>query len=172
MSIVHKAKPGEARELAELAERTFRETYEAFNTTEDMDRYCRLTYSEAIQAGEISDPARASLLGRQETTLVGFAQLRWNRTPPCVAGQSPGEIQRLYVAREWHGRGIAQNLMQACLGELAARGSDVAWLGVWERNPRALSFYKKFGFREVGEHLFTLGTDRQRDIVMARPLAQ
>ena len=40
-----------------------------------------------------------------------------------------------------------------------------------ERNPRAISFYEKGGFRTVGSHTFLLGTDEQRDIVMARPLA-
>jgi ribosomal protein S18 acetylase RimI-like enzyme len=53
---------------------------------------------------------------------------------------------------------------------MASHGSDVAWLGVWERNTKAIAFYKKFGFHEVGEHVFPLGTDAQRDIVMARPV--
>jgi ribosomal protein S18 acetylase RimI-like enzyme len=50
------------------------------------------------------------------------------------------------------------------------RRSDVAWLGVWERNARAIAFYRKFGFAEVGEHVFLLGKDPQRDVVMARPV--
>jgi ribosomal protein S18 acetylase RimI-like enzyme len=60
--------------------------------------------------------------------------------------------------------------MAACLEELKARGSDVAWLGVWERNPRAIAFYRKMGFAECGEHVFTLGHEPQRDVVMARKL--
>jgi ribosomal protein S18 acetylase RimI-like enzyme len=44
------------------------------------------------------------------------------------------------------------------------------WLGVWEHNPRAIAFYKKYGFISVGEHPFPLGGDLQRDIVMAKPL--
>jgi ribosomal protein S18 acetylase RimI-like enzyme len=58
--------------------------------------------------------------------------------------------------------------MNACLAELINRGSDVAWLGVWERNPRAISFYRKLGFMEVGDHIFPLGHDPQRDIIMVR----
>lgn len=54
--------------------------------------------------------------------------------------------------------------------EIKARGSDVVWLGVWERNARAIAFYKKYGFVERGEHVFLLGHDRQRDIVMACPV--
>jgi len=62
--------------------------------------------------------------------------------------------------------------MKACLDDVEGRGADVVWLGVWERNPRAISFYKKFGFIEVGDHVFPLGNDPQRDIVMARPVAR
>ena len=90
--------------------------------------------------------------------------------PSCVTARAPGEIQRLYVVKEWHGRGVAQALMDACIGEMKVRGTDIVWLGVWERNPRAIAFYRKFGFTETGDHVFPLGRDPQRDIVMVRPL--
>ncbi|KAB7664971.1 GNAT family N-acetyltransferase, partial [Plesiomonas shigelloides] len=34
--------------------------------------------------------------------------------------------------------------------------------------PRAIAFYKKFDFVEVGEHIFQLGADAQRDVIMMR----
>jgi ribosomal protein S18 acetylase RimI-like enzyme len=159
---------GDAAQLAELAERTFRGTFTAQNTAEDMELHCRESYGTAIQAGELAAADRACFVASEGAGLIGFAQLRWGHAPECVAAKFPGEIQRLYVAREWHGLGVAQQLMQACLEELARRGSEVAWLGVWERNPRAISFYRKFGFNEVGAHVFPLGRDPQRDIVMMR----
>ena len=58
----------------------------------------------------------------------------------------------------------------AVVDALLERGCDVVWLGVWERNPRAISFYRKVGFAEVGEHVFQLGSDPQRDVVMALTL--
>jgi RimJ/RimL family protein N-acetyltransferase len=61
--------------------------------------------------------------------------------------------------------------MNACIDVMRDRRSDVVWLGVWERNPRAIAFYRKFGFVEVGDKVFPLGTDPQRDIVMARSVA-
>jgi ribosomal protein S18 acetylase RimI-like enzyme len=64
--------------------------------------------------------------------------------------------------------GVARKLMLACLDEMRARRSDVVWLGVWEHNPRAIAFYRKFGFAEVGEHIFPLGRDPQRDVLMSR----
>ncbi len=142
------------------------------NTAENMDLLCKASYSEGIQANEISSPRVVTLLSEVQEGLVGFAQLRWGPAPKCIAANFPGEVQRLYVAKEWHGKGIAQDLMNVCIEEMKGRGSDVIWLGVWERNPRAISFYKKFGFLEVGEHIFRLGDDPQRDVVMARPVAE
>jgi len=163
-----RARPGDAAALAALAEATFRATFAAMNTAEDMDRHCRNAYGEAIQAQEIASPDRATLVVEQGGRLIAYAQMRWGNPPACVTADAPGEIQRLYVVGEFHGRGVAHDLMRACLEEMAARGTDVVWLGVWEHNPKAMAFYRKFGFREVGEHVFALGGDAQRDLVMAR----
>lgn len=103
--------------------------------------------------------------------MLGYAQMRWGAAPDCVSSSSPGEIQRLYIVEDRHGKGVAQELMRACIREIMQPGSDVVWVGVWAHNPRAIAFYKKFGFVEVGSHVFPLGGDPQRDIVMVRPLA-
>ncbi len=56
--------------------------------------------------------------------------------------------------------------MQRALATAKAAGSDRIWLGVWEPNGRALSFYRKFGFQVVGDHPYQFGSDPQRDLVM------
>lgn len=169
MPFIRFAIPSDARSLAELAERTFRDTFSEANTNEDMMLHCKTSYGEPIQAGEISDPALVTLVCEEQDGLIAFAQLRWGKAPGSISGDRPGEIRRLYVAADWHGKEIAQELMKACLSQFEKENTGTIWLGVWERNPRAISFYKKFGFSEVGEHIFQLGADRQRDIVMARP---
>jgi ribosomal protein S18 acetylase RimI-like enzyme len=60
--------------------------------------------------------------------------------------------------------------MGSLLDTAVAGGADVAWLGVWEKNPRAISFYEKSGFAVVGDHVFVLGSDAQRDLVLAKRL--
>jgi ribosomal protein S18 acetylase RimI-like enzyme len=167
---IRRAYRRDAKELSALAEATFRDTFASTNTAEDVDLHCRTRYSESIQADEIASPDRVTLLCELEARLVGFAQLRWGEAPDCVVAKAPAEINRLYVIREFHGQGVARDLMSACIDEATSHRSDVVWLGVWERNPRAMAFYRKFGFREVGEQVFRLGNDPQRDIVMARPV--
>jgi ribosomal protein S18 acetylase RimI-like enzyme len=169
--VIRRATRPDAKQLSSLAAATFRDTFEASNTPENMALHCATSYSEAVQAAEIADPDLVTLVCDSRGTLIGFAQLRWGRAPSCVVAAAPGEVHRLYVARAFHGMAVARSLMLACLDEMRARRSDVVWLGVWEHNPRAIAFYRKFGFAEVGEHIFPLGSDPQRDIVMARPVA-
>ena len=50
--------------------------------------------------------------------------------------------------------------------EALGAGYETIWLGVWERNERAIRFYEKWGFREAGTHDFILGNDVQNDLIM------
>lgn len=168
---IRKANVSDSKSLSLIAERTFRDTFGGVNSTENMEIHCKCNYSELIQASEIENSNMSTLLCEHESVIVGFAQVRWGDAPVCIVAHRPGEIQRMYFDKIWHGKGLAQMLMKACLNEMSARRNDVAWLGVWERNPRAIAFYKKFGFKEVGDHIFLLGNDQQRDIVMNLPLS-
>lgn len=168
MFTIRKAHPRDAMVLADFAELTFRITFGDMNTPEHMDLHCRNSYGEQIQSAEISNPGIVTLLSENEGKLVGYAQLRWGEAPGCVSAQRPSEIHRLYVADYWHGKGVGPMLMKACIDEIKHHGSDAVWLGVWEHNPKAIAFYKKFGFLEVGDHSFSVGGDPQRDIVMVK----
>ena len=167
---VRRAGIDDAAKLAQLAERTFRDAFAKVNTAEDIDLHCRKSYGLEIQSAEIRDANRTTLVCEATGRLVGYGQLRWDSREACVKGNKPAEIQRLYVDVAWHGKGVAQALMASLLQAAADAGADVAWLGVWENNPRAISFYSKNGFEPVGEHVFVVGNDPQRDLVMARQL--
>lgn len=161
-----RAQARDAAALAALAEQTFRDAFSADNTRENMDLHCARSFGPAIQAREISDPQMVTILAEAAGQLVAFAQLRPLDGSPYVASGRASEIRRMYVARDWHGKGLAHELMRQVLEIVAQEGSDSVWLGVWEKNPRAMAFYRKFGFRAVGEHSFPLGRDLQRDIIM------
>ena len=49
-------------------------------------------------------------------------------------------------------------------------GGRVMWLSVWEQNPRAIAFYAKVGFRDVGSADFHVGSDRQTDRILVTAL--
>jgi GNAT superfamily N-acetyltransferase len=166
---------GDAAALSRLGATTFRETFEQENTPQDMERYLAGAFTPAQQAAEIADPESTVLLAEYrddsgDGTLVGYAHLLSGPVPEGVEGAAPLELKRLYVRRAWHGRRVAQALMDAAIDAARARGAQTLWLGVWERNSRAMAFYTKYGFVRVGEHAFVLGADVQTDWLLARPL--
>lgn len=167
---IRPAVPADAAALAELAERTFRDAFAADNRPEDLALYLATAYGPAQQARELADPAITTLVAESGGLLIAFAQLRHGQAPARVNGPSPIELWRFYLAAEWHGRGLAQELLARVLDTARQAGAATLWLGVWERNPRALAFYRKAGFVEVGEHTFVVGTDPQTDRIMVRPV--
>ena len=101
---------------------------------------------------------------------MGYAKLLRCAAPECVEAKAPIQLARLYVARELLGRGAGEALMARCVEDARNAGHDAIWLGVWERNPRAIRFYERWSFRRVGQHLFVVGSDPQTDFLFRRAL--
>lgn len=168
---IRRAVAADAPMLAELALRTFMETFAADNNPDDLAVYTAQSYGVPQQAAEIADPRVITLLAEIGGTPAGYAQVRAG--PPAEPVRHVPdvvEIARFYVDAPWHGRGVARRLMDAVFNAARELGGRAIWLGVWERNPRGIAFYTKSGFREVGTHVFMVGSDRQTDHVMLREL--
>lgn len=166
--IIRRAASADAHLLAELAGRTFSETFAAENTPEDMAAYVAASFNPAQLGAELSDSRSIFLIAEIDEVAVGYARLHAGDVSKSVAGEGPIELVRLYVSAEWLGRGVGEALMRACISEAQREGYRTLWLGVWEHNGRARAFYRKWAFREVGEHIFQLGADRQTDVLMER----
>ena len=101
-------------------------------------------------AAQLDDPAIALYVAENDGTLVGFLTLRITTAPPCVRARRALQLWRLYVQREFHGKGVARSLTGRALVHAHAAGHDVVWLGTEADNSRAIAFYDKCGFRAVG----------------------
>ena len=167
---IRRANSDDAKVLAELGARTFEQTFAADNTSEDMAAYLALHFSVAQQTAELAHPVSTFLIAEVDGQAAGYAKLHAGEPPKDIEGAKPIELVRLYVSQEWLGRGVGEALMRACIDEAHTAGAKTLWLGVWERNARAQAFYRKWDFRAVGEHMFQLGADMQRDILMERAL--
>lgn len=163
---IRRATPSDAAVLAELAARTFRQAFGAANRPEDLELHLRTRYGTAQQEAELRDPAMTSFLVEQDGEAIGYAQVRSGPAPACVTGAEPIELFRFYLDQVWKGRGIAGPLMDTVIAEARSRQAGLIWLGVWEKNPRAIAFYGKCGFVDVGWQSFMVGTDLQRDRVL------
>jgi GNAT superfamily N-acetyltransferase len=158
--------------LAELGAKTFYDTFATDNTPENMAAYLAASFSPEKQAAELGEPGSVFLIAEIGAAVVGFARLKEGPAPEGITGEHPIEIVRIYACKEWIGKGVGAVLIQGCLKEAVRRGCDTIWLDVWERNSRALAFYRKWGFVEVGTQIFQLGDDLQHDLLLQRPSRQ
>jgi GNAT superfamily N-acetyltransferase len=134
-TLVRPATLADAPRLSRLAAATFQETFERDNTPEDMARYVAEAFTLDRQAAEITDPGGVVLFAERpgtsgEAELVGYVHLASGPVPAAVQGPAPLELKRLYVARAWHGRGVAQALMDAALQAARPRRRDAVARGV------------------------------------------
>lgn len=168
--IIRYATAGDNMLLAELGAQTFHDTYAAHIPSESLTAYLAASFSPNVQAAELADPSTFFLIAEIENEAVGYAKLQASEPPAGITGARPLELVRIYVLQAWIGRGVGAKLLQACLREASGKGYDSIWLGVWERNPRAQAFYRKWGFVDAGTQIFQLGDIPQTDLLMQRSL--
>jgi len=169
---IRTATASDAAVVADLARRTFYETFAAVPTNDPADMALHLaeTFGVDQQTRELSDRDITTLLVEEHGQAIAYAMIRNDHVPECVTGADPVELWRFYVDQGFHGRGVAQALMDSVKAAARSRGAKTIWLGVWEHNDRARAFYAKCGFTDAGEHIFLFGTDPQTDMVMVMPL--
>ena len=156
--------------LADLAARSFRDTFAADNDPENIDAYLRSSLTAKSVREEFDIASNIFLLAFRvgDDRPVGYAKLSTATEEPSVKAQSSVEIERLYADAHVIGRGVGAALMRACLNTAQDLKCDVIWLGAWTRNERAILFYERWEVETVGRRQFTLGSERQDDLVMAR----
>lgn len=169
--VIRQGQAADAAMLAELGARTFSETFAPDNSADDMAAYLATAFSPAQQATELADPETSFLIAESGGVAVGYAMLRSGNVLENVTGVNPIELVRLYVSQDQLGSGVGAALMQASIDEARRSGHKTLWLGVWEHNPRAQAFYRKWNFTEIGTHVFQLGNDPQTDILMQRTIS-
>lgn len=149
--------------LSKLSEQTFRETYDWYNTEKNLRDYIAEHFKEEQLLNDLHQPNTCFLLAYYRDELSGYAKLRTFENPPGLRDAKHVEVERIYVIKTLQDKKIGYALMQACIEQAKKDQYEILWLGVWERNEKAINFYKKAGFRLFGEHPFKFGDDIQRD---------
>jgi ribosomal protein S18 acetylase RimI-like enzyme len=146
---------------------TFYEAYYEQDTPEDMARYIVDSFNPEVIAAEIDDPAVEFYIPLLNEKAVGYAKLITGTTAEGI-GVGGIELKRIYILERIWGTGVGEQLLNFCLEKANERGFKFIWLGVWEENPRALKFYSKHGFSQVGTVTFPYGDSIGLNKVMLR----
>lgn len=154
-----------------LGIKTFRDTFDDFNTPENMLRYINKTFTKKNIEREMTEAGTVYFLASDGRKPAGYAKLRASQQPEGLEVTSALELERLYAHNDYIGKRVGYMLMKTCLDFARKKGCKTIWLGVWENNARAIAFYQKLGFERFGQHTFVLGDDQQTDWLMKKELA-
>lgn len=152
--------------LQQLSRQTFFESFSALNTEENMTTYLREGFSIEKLTAELHNVASQFYFAEIDGSAIGYLKINEGAAQTELKDDKGLEIERIYVLAAFHGKKIGQLLYDHAL-EIAKQGEcDYIWLGVWEKNKKAIDFYTKNGLVEFDKHLFKLGDDEQTDIMM------
>lgn len=152
--------------LQAISRKTFIETFAEHNTEDDLKAYLDQQLSIEQLNEEINHVHSAFFLAEENNKVIGYLKLNWNNAQTEMIDLAAFEIERIYVLKEYFGKGLGQFLMDAAMDIAKKMLPTNIWLGVWEKNARAIRFYEKNGFTIFSSHLFKLGNDIQTDLLM------
>lgn len=157
--------------LADLAAKTYAETFGHSFTPEDLEIELKETRSENYFRSVIGKDT--ILVAFKNEKLAGYVQLSDVKVDVQGVKPSPNDqaINALYVHSDFQGMGIGKELMNAAFGHPRFQKSENIFIDVWAENKRAVQFYLQYGFEIVGKCNVTIdGIVVGHDLVLMRSL--
>lgn len=160
---ISKVLPADIEELRAISIQTFFETFAIHNTKSDMEKYLADNLNASQLLSEINDPESTFYFIKKDSQIIGYLKLKQGNNNRKEGGI---EIERIYVLEAFQRTGAGKQLMLFARDTALQQSKKYIWLGVWERNEKAIRFYLKQGFVKTGSHIFKLGNDEQTDYIM------
>lgn len=167
---IKKATVKDLNALQLIGRQTFSETFAEVNSEENMNKYLNESFATDKLTSELNNPNSYFYLAVLEEKVVGYLKLNTGDAQTEKEDLNALEIERIYVTKEFHGKKVAQALYAQAEQTAEKLRASYMWLGVWEKNFRAVSFYTKNGFVQFDTHIFRLGDDEQTDLMMKKVL--
>ena len=155
----------DAAVLAKISRQTFYDTFTGTCTEDDMQSFLEQYFNLEQVQSELGNPDDYYFFAEVEGKPVGYIRFMQDYNNwELVKKWKALELKRLYVLQQYHGKGIAQQLMDFFILFAQQNQYQLVWLGVWEHNVRAQKFYEKYGFADSGHrHDFPIGDTAQTD---------
>ncbi|WP_066436238.1 GNAT family N-acetyltransferase [Chryseobacterium sp. CCH4-E10] len=168
--VLKKASAGDLETLQQIGKKTFYETFAKHNSEEEMQKYLSESFASEKLLKELNTPDSQFFIAWEEENPVGYLKINLGASQTELQDEASMEIERIYVKSSHHGKKVGQLLYDKALEIALQQQKKYIWLGVWEENKRAVSFYSKNGFTQFDKHIFRLGDEEQTDLMMKKVL--
>lgn len=152
---------------------TFYETFKEQNSPKNMQAYLDNAFNLGQLKKELTHPDSYFYFAYVEGEIAGYLKVNIDNAQTEVIGNRDEalEIQRIYIKKEFQQQGVGTVLCDQVMNLAKKHRKKMIWLGVWEHNEQAISFYKKMGFTQIGTHSFFMGDDEQTDLIFSKEIS-
>jgi GNAT superfamily N-acetyltransferase len=161
--------PGDEQSLQIVASGSLLETFAGTLAGEDLLAHCVKSNAAAVYAGWLADPAVRVGVAELWDTPIGYAVIL---PPDLPVDLTPTDIElrRIYLFHRFQGSGLGVRLLEWAKGEARAMGMQRLLLGVYGKNDKAIAWYLRQGFIQVGTRQFLVGKTMHDDLVLGTAL--
>jgi ribosomal protein S18 acetylase RimI-like enzyme len=159
----------DAERVAAVTRANFSDAFGQQYPPQDLAAFLATTHGTDAERARLSRPDTALWLVEQEGEALGHLLVGPCKLPHAEVAAGDGEIQRFYLDRRLHNRGIGTRLFALGMDWLLVAGPRTLWVGVWSQNFGAQRFYARHGFAQVGEYVFPVGATRDHEFILRRP---
>lgn len=161
----------DVQELQDISIETFTNTYSSQSDMNDLKQYLEESYTIEKLGKEIENTNSFFYIFYSDNNeKMAYLKLNVNNAQSEDNFDNALEIERIYIQKCYQKEGLGRQLFELALNKAFELNKTQIWLGVWEFNENAKSFYTHLGFEVVGEHTFNLGTDAQTDLLMSKKI--
>lgn len=155
---IRKATCSDSSILMRLAKLTFTESHGHSAPKVDIAEYIKNNYTIEQIEKELEEANNHYYLLFIGHKAIGFSKICMNIPHNSVDSINIAKLERLYVLKDYHGLSYGYQLFNFNLELCIKCRQDGIWLNVWVENSKALEFYKKIGFRKIGEYSFKISS--------------
>jgi diamine N-acetyltransferase len=168
---LRRATVGDAAMMAVVGTATFLEAYTWALPGADIVDFCVANHTAEAYARYLAKPdTRITLAVTGEDAPVGYAMICAPDFPGFDLQAGDIELKRIYLLSRYRPGGNGQRLMDAAIADARELGRKRMILGTNAGNARAIAFYRRNGFSEVGTRTFVVGVQHCCDVIFGRAL--
>jgi ribosomal protein S18 acetylase RimI-like enzyme len=152
--------------LQSLSNKTFSDTFSEGNKKNNLNLYISQNFCYEKLSDELNTSHSKFYFIEHNNEKIGYLKLNYVDAQADTHDFIGLEIQRIYVLKKFQGKGAGKMLYNKAIELAKSAQLAYLWLGVWEKNMKAIRFYEQLGFEIFAEHEFKFGSEIQTDKLM------
>lgn len=152
--------------LLTISKSTFINAFEKDNEPDDFKAYISIAFNEEVLLSQLRNPDSFFYFVYLDTQVIGYVKLNQNQAQTELREADGIELERIYVIEAFQGCGHGLVILLKVQEIAVSLQKRFVWLGVWEKNEKAIRFYQRHGFSKFGTHPYYIGADKQTDWLM------